>query len=140
MHKRTTQIWGCALALALVGPLAALGSEKDEKPFVPVEESVTLEATEFKFEPSKLEIPAGREVTLRLENEGVVAHNLIVIQGRKKEARPKIESIQKGDTAELSLRFEDAGTYDFHCDVPGHKQAGMRGVIRVVPAADFSGE
>ena len=128
------------LALLAAATVAHAGSDGNASKFVPVAEAVTLEATEFAFKPDKLSMPADREITIRLKNEGVVAHNLIVVKGRDEEKRPKIESIQKGDTAELTLRFADAGTYDFYCDVPGHKQAGMRGTIRVVPPGEFSAE
>jgi len=125
-----------ALAVSTVAAAPALaaadgtGGEKDG--FVRVDEKVVIEGTEFKFKPDRLEVPVGEKIAIILANEGVVAHNLKVVKDGAKTDDPMIESIQKGDRETLEVSFSQTGEYRFFCNVPGHKQAGMTGLIRVV--------
>ena len=34
-------------------------------------------------------------------------------------------------TGEIFWRFTDAGTFDFSCLIPGHREAGMHGTVVV---------
>jgi len=103
------------------------GGDTGSEDFVRVEESITIEASEFRFEPSRLEIPVGTEVAITLENEGAIAHNLFVVEPEKQTT-----TIQSSNETSFTVEFAETGTYAFHCNVPGHKEAGMRGTIRVV--------
>jgi uncharacterized cupredoxin-like copper-binding protein len=40
------------------------------------------------------------------------------------------DTIQDGGTATLTVDLP-AGTYEYYCDVPGHRQAGMIGTLTV---------
>ena len=39
--------------------------------------------------------------------------------------------IQGNQTAQLTVPVKKAGTFDYYCDIPGHKAAGMSGLLRV---------
>jgi uncharacterized cupredoxin-like copper-binding protein len=71
-------------------------------------------------------IPADTEVTLRLVNEGVAAHNLS-IEGTGIES-PMVGS---GETYELVVNLPP-GDYVIVCEVPGHRLGGMTGILHVV--------
>ncbi len=115
----------CAACLAG----AAEHEDEDKEKFVRVDQKITLEASEFQFEPNKLEIPVDTEIEITLKNVGVVSHNLEIHKdGEEKE----IPSIQKDEKGKMTVKFSETGTYTFYCDVPGHRQAGMTGEIRVV--------
>lgn len=123
-----------ALCVIPIG-MAATASEHaqdSKKKFVRVDDKVTLEATEFKFEPNRLEVPVDTEIAITLKNEGIVAHNILIVKDGEKKENPKLASIQKGNKDTLKVKFSETGNYTFYCDVSGHKQAGMTGKIRVV--------
>ena len=76
------------------------------------------------FVEKTLSAPAG-EITLDLTNDSAVPHN-IAVDG----AEGVSDTIQDGGTAELTVNLP-AGTYEYYCDVPGHRQAGMVGTLTV---------
>jgi uncharacterized cupredoxin-like copper-binding protein len=43
----------------------------------------------------------------------------------------KLEHVQPGQTATVSFTSTAAGTYEYYCDVPGHKDAAMKGTLTV---------
>ncbi len=82
-------------------------------------------ATEMKFEPQTLQIPVGRSVALILENKGLIEHDFHVEQlGIKILAKP-------GQTVRQTITVDKAGAYPFDCSIPGHKEAGMKGMLLV---------
>ncbi|RTQ97559.1 cupredoxin domain-containing protein [Halomonas nitroreducens] len=106
------------LMAATLGGLAAAGQ-------APVEVSVTAQPG-FRFEPERIEVPAGTEVKLTLENAAVMGHNLNI------PALDVATPIITGDeTSTVRFTVDEAGTYAFRCDVAGHAEAGMVGELRV---------
>lgn len=89
-------------------------------------QTVALGATEFKFNPSKLNVKAG-EVTFKVSNTGGVPHALEV-EGNGVKA--ETDTIQPGGNAELKVNVK-ADTYEFYCPVGDHKQRGMVGELTV---------
>ena len=78
------------------------------------------------FDPGEITIPANTDVTLRLVNEGSAVHNL-TIDG----VGIVSEMVLGGEAIELVVNLPP-GTYAIGCDVPGHRIAGMTGVLRAV--------
>jgi uncharacterized cupredoxin-like copper-binding protein len=86
--------------------------------------AVEVAAYDIYFEPKELSIPADTDVTVRLPNKGVTAHNFSIDElGISVDIAP-------GATEETVINAP-AGTYEYYCDVPGHKQAGMVGTLTV---------
>ena len=79
---------------------------------------------QLKFDPTTLSAPAG-DITLDLTNDSAVPHN-IAVDG----AEGVSDTIQDGGTADLTINLP-AGTYEYYCDVPGHREAGMVGTLTV---------
>jgi uncharacterized cupredoxin-like copper-binding protein len=76
------------------------------------------------FDPKDVTIAAGTAITLSLLNTGVAAHNFSVDElGISVDLAP-------GETQTVSVNAL-AGTYEFSCNVPGHKEAGMVGTLTV---------
>ncbi len=87
-------------------------------------ETVTVESYDIYFEPSELSIPADTDVTVSLPNEGVTLPNFSIDElGISVDIAP-------GATEETVINAP-AGTYEYYCNVPGHKPAGMRGTLTV---------
>ena len=86
--------------------------------------TISVGATEFAFDPATIVIPAGGGATVTLINKGTVEHDITVdALSVKIFAKP-------GDTVSGTVTAK-AGTYEFYCSIPGHKQAGMVGTLTV---------
>lgn len=82
-----------------------------------------LELGTMKLVPDSLVAPEGA-VTIRVHNGDAIAHNLSV-------AGEKTPDLQAGESFELELGDLAAGEYPMLCDIPGHNEAGMNGVLVV---------
>lgn len=83
---------------------------------------IAVGATEFAFDPGSIDVSAGAETTITLTNKGTVEHDITVdALGVRIYATP-------GQTVSGTVTAE-AGTYEFYCSIPGHKQAGMVGTL-----------
>lgn len=80
------------------------------------------------FEKQELVAKAGT-VTIEFANASPVEHNLTIEEANKKVvgATPTFVSGKRTLTLKLA-----PGTYTFFCSVPGHRQAGMEGKLKVV--------
>ena len=69
-------------------------------------QEVEITMSEFKFEPSTIEVKAGK-VKFHFNNTGAIEHTAV------------IPELSKGTS------MVKPGTYNIVCDIPGHKEAGM---------------
>jgi uncharacterized cupredoxin-like copper-binding protein len=86
--------------------------------------AVEVVANDIFFEPKELNIPADTDVTVQVPNKGVTLHNFSI-----DELHIDVD-IAPGTTEEVVINAP-AGTYEYYCNVPGHKQAGMVGTLTV---------
>ena len=87
-------------------------------------EALVVESYDIYFEPTELTIPADTDVTVSLPNVGVTLHNFAVDElGIDVDIAP-------GATEQVVINAP-AGEYEYYCNVPGHKQAGMLGTLTV---------
>jgi plastocyanin len=85
---------------------------------------VQIASHDIFFEPKELTIPASTDVTIGLPNGGVTAHNFSI------DALGISVDIAPGETQQVAVNAPP-GTYEFYCNVPGHKEAGMVGTLTV---------
>ena len=85
---------------------------------------VTVRGGEFFFRLSTQSVAKPENVTFAFENIGHVQHDFRINGKQTPLTRP-------GKTASLVVTFEKKGTYPYKCTVPGHAQAGMKGVFTV---------
>ena len=83
--------------------------------------------TEFKYEPSSLDVKAGK-VTFLLADSGSQGHDMVISDSSGKVVG-KSDLVQGGNSTEFTVDNLPAGTYTFYCDVPGHRAAGMEGKL-----------
>ena len=140
----------------------AAQEETMEEPANDEPQAVTLELkavgetmNEMAYEPNRLEVPAGAEVTVNLQNTAsaeAMIHNVVFIQrgaqeevsmagleaGKENEFIPEgNENIiaytalaQPGESKSVTFTApEEAGTYQFICTYPGH--TAMKGILLV---------
>ena len=76
------------------------------------------------FNPTTLAIAANTDVTITLTNKGIAPHNVSI------DALKISVDVTPGATKTVTINAP-AGTYEFYCNVPGHKAAGMVGTLTV---------
>ena len=109
---------------------------------------ITVEATDFTYDPVSITVPAGQPVTLMLKNMGKVEHDFVIdnINVANVEAsdsgpaehhqmdQPEYDLhffAKVGETAVLQFTALEPGEYEIFCSIEGHKEAGMIGELIV---------
>lgn len=106
-----------ALVLSLCGLLAGCGGDS----------SATIRMKNMRYVSPEVQVRAGESVTLRVFNDDGYAHAFdmdgldIHVQMAAKDRR------------EFVIPSLAPGRYPFYCSTPGHRMAGMEGVLVVEP-------
>ncbi|MGD9711597.1 MAG: cupredoxin domain-containing protein [Thermomicrobiales bacterium] len=87
-------------------------------------DAVEIVSLDIYFDPSEVTIPADTDVTFQLRNDGAAPHNFSI-----DELDISIDQAP-GEAHEIVIN-SPAGTYEFYCNVPGHREAGMVGTLTV---------
>ena len=137
-------------ALSCVVLLALTSCGPDAPPEVVLELRTTGSRTAFM--PDTLSAPPGAHVTLRLINEGEIAHNLVIVRsedavqpivlaayqsiatqyvptGFEDDILASTPLVYPGQTHELTFVMPAEGRFTYVCVFPGHGST-MRGVLR----------
>jgi quinohemoprotein ethanol dehydrogenase len=115
---------GQAQAGASGGAEKHAGEKKAPKTNAPAKaSSVNVGATEFKFALSTQTVGTGK-VTFKVVNNGGIPHNMRI----NDQQTPNIDP---GESATLEVTFTKPGKYPYLCTIPGHAEAGMKGVLTV---------
>ncbi|MBL8022577.1 MAG: cupredoxin domain-containing protein [Leptospirales bacterium] len=113
------------------------------------ESTVTVIAKEMSFAPAEIHVDSSKTVKLILQNNGGAVHDLIVrnldpigapdlhehnhhqTHSANAEIGDQIHlAAAPGEMASTVVQLK-AGRFEYYCSVPGHRQAGMRGLIVV---------
>jgi uncharacterized cupredoxin-like copper-binding protein len=138
-----------ALALGLVAMVMVSVSGVIAAPAPP--ETVTIHlgtaAGNLRFEPDQLQFIAGQRYRLVLDNPSPEKHYFTAkdfadglwtqkVQAAGVEVKGAIHELElkPGAIAEWVFVPERPGTYELHCAIPGHAEAGMVGRLEVVAA------
>jgi uncharacterized cupredoxin-like copper-binding protein len=124
------------MAALLLALSACGGGQKASTTF-----NVTL--SDFKFTPDTFVVPAGKEITFNLKNEGAVKHEFVIMKlgtnvgehfGAEDEDNIYWEvEVDKGESKSATFTApSDPGEYQVVCGVEGHFEAGMVGKLVVV--------
>jgi uncharacterized cupredoxin-like copper-binding protein len=112
-----------AVSIAALTP-AGLASARTDPPARAAATTISVTGKEFSFRLSKKSISKPGTVTFSFHNAGTMKHNFDI-------AGKKTPLISPGKTARLTVTFHKKGQFSYKCTVPGHAQAGMRGVFTV---------
>lgn len=88
-------------------------------------EEVGVAGGEFFFEPDEIRLEAGEPAELAFRNRGMMFHTLTIGELDVDLRAAPGESLSGG------MGDVEPGRYTFLCTVPGHAEAGMRGVLVV---------
>ncbi|MFW7342352.1 cupredoxin family protein [Pollutimonas sp. H1-120] len=118
------------------------------QPGDPTKVTRTIELTmddTMRFTPDEINVKAGETVRLFIKNTGKILHEMVIgsigelkahaAQMQKmpgmKHAEPNMITLGPGQRGGLVWKFDQAGTVDFACLIPGHMEAGMVGKLKV---------
>lgn len=124
---RTGGLFAVLLVLLILAAAAAITTSGLAAP-APVR--IEIKAREFAFDPKEVSARPV-EVTFVVKNEGSIEHNF-VIEDANRRTVAQIAVIEAGKTEELKVTLRP-GTFTIACNLPGHKDAGMIGTLRVQP-------
>jgi uncharacterized cupredoxin-like copper-binding protein len=111
-----------------------------------VNRTITIEMNDsMRYAPADLQVKQGETIRFVVKNVGKVKHELSL--GTQKELMEHLEQMKKfpdmehdepskitlapGKQGEIIWQFTKAGPVNFACLMPGHYEAGMKGVVRV---------
>lgn len=102
-------------------------------------------ADTMRFTPANFTVKQGETIRFVVKNSGQVKHEFVL--GGEKELKahyaqmmkfpemehddPNMTTVAPGKTGEVIWQFTKAGPVDFACLLPGHYDAGMKGLIKV---------
>ncbi len=100
---------------------------------------------DMRFVPARLQVRRGDTVRLRVANRGRVMHELVIGTADELERHaalmlknpdmehdaPYMAHVAPSKRGEIIWQFTKTGEFHFACLVPGHFEAGMRGIIVV---------
>ena len=109
-------------------PAAAAQGAGGEAGDVATSDQFTVESHDIFFAPTEIEVPSDTEVTILLPNLGAAPHNFSI-----DELDISVD-IAPGETKEVTINAPE-GEYEYYCNVPGHKEAGMVGTLISRPMA-----
>ena len=89
--------------------------------------AVTINGEDIKFDVTAIEAKVGQTVNVTYNNKGVLDHTFL-IDGLVTE-----QKVAPGQTITFSFTPKSAGTFEFYCNVAGHREAGMIGALTVTP-------
>lgn len=136
-----------SLAIAApVSPKTAIDFTKQQA--IAVNVSLSNTANELKFSPDRFIFESGKRYKLVLSNPSAMKHYFTskdfadavwtqnVVAGNV-EVKGNIRELElrPNTTAEWTFVPIKSGTYELHCAIAGHSEAGMRGSITIQPSA-----
>lgn len=148
----TTAMWSAGLwpDPAWAHGTFAAGKPGDAKKKIARTIEITAREAEGKmtYTPDKIEVRRGEQIRFVIKNEGELAHEFLLdsFEGNAKhkvqmEKNPEMEHddpngkrLEPKKTGEIIWLFDKAGTFEFACLIPGHYEAGMKGVVTVADA------
>lgn len=97
------------------------------------------------FNHNHVEVRRGEQIKFVLENHGELEHEFVLATPKENDKHaqlmqkfpnmehddPNAKRVAIKKTGELLWHFTKAGTFEFACLIPGHREAGMHGTVVV---------
>lgn len=156
MKNSAAGLCGALLALAFVIPAVAAEDEEQvlrQHPALATVKwdavkEIVVELDDDNYAPGKIILKRGMAYRLRLKNIGVKAHDMVggsffeedaialkmvsTKVGRVTADHINSVYIRPKNEAEVWFVALKVGEFSFFCSIPGHREAGMEGVVRIV--------
>jgi uncharacterized cupredoxin-like copper-binding protein len=122
--------WAAVAALVLV--MSGCG-DTNRTAAVPSSSPIAVRIRDFQFEPRHLTVRRGQ--SLEVLNDGAIAHNLTIERGsdprKLGETLVGTGSFLPGRRVRLRVDLPAGHTYTIACTIPGHRDLGLYGTLRV---------
>ncbi len=127
-------VWRYLLIVALVLMLAGFITGCEPEEVVPPDEidvdpdeevEVNVTAGEGYFDPDVITVDLGQDVTVVVENVTEEDHTFTI------DELDVDVSLAPGAQEEVTFTAAEEGNFEFYCDEPGHRDAGMYGYLEV---------
>ncbi len=116
------------LLVAVMLAACSGGQAAASKPAVSVQNVTVKTSDQMRFEPAALAVRANTPVSLTLDNSGsALLHDFTIDNVGGQQVHIQAQANGRG-TGQFTA---PAGTYQFYCSQPGHKDAGMVGTLTV---------
>lgn len=116
-----------------------------KKPARSVQVTMTEKDGKMVFIPDRIEVKRGEQIRFRLRNSGELEHEFMLATTdenlKHAEEMKKFPEMEHDDpngkrldpkrTTDLVWRFTKAGQFEYGCLIPGHREAGMTGIVVV---------
>jgi plastocyanin len=87
---------------------------------------VTVDGSEYSFDPSSLTVTEGEKIRLTFNNVGNLPHNFVI-----DELGITTQTVPGGGSDTVEFTASQSGTFDFYCSVGNHRALGMEGELDV---------
>ena len=152
-NKKTALISLALIALAAAAPSASAHEGHAHTSFAAGEpgdakkpaRTIEVEMSEMVFSPSRIEVKRGEQIRFVIRNAGTEDHEFLLATTEENlkhaEVMKKHPHMEHDDpngvrlapkkTAEILWKFTKAGTFEYSCLIPDHRDYGMIGRITV---------
>ncbi len=101
--------------------------KESKQPIPPDAQRVLIQASDFSFTPREISVKAGRPVAITLTNRGASEHNWVIA------LKPDVHiHVLPGHSETQVFTVTTPAEYSVICTLPGHKEMGMVGSIKVM--------
>lgn len=120
-----------------------------------VDRTISITMKTMSFEPASLTVASGETIRFVVSNKSEIDHDFTIgdVETQKAHRAEMAEAMEKagkmehgedpnamlvkaGQRRELIWKFTRVGRFEFACNIPGHYEAGMKGIIIVRGKAD----
>ena len=119
-YKKLALMIVCLLALLLHGCQISPSKTADSKETVG---ELEIKMLDMSYQPAVLDVPRTGHYVLKVTNPSAVLHDIELANGVRMEIKPGQSATKLIDVPEQGLTYR--------CSMPGHEQAGMKGIISV---------
>jgi uncharacterized cupredoxin-like copper-binding protein len=111
-----------------------------------VSRTVRIEAKDIGFMVKQIQVKAAETIKFVVTNKGQLPHEFAIASAKEHEEHsammaempdmvheePNVVSLKPGETRELVWKFGNDTNLEFSCNLPGHREQGMKGTFRVM--------
>jgi uncharacterized cupredoxin-like copper-binding protein len=111
-----------------------------------VSRTIRVDAKDIGFMMKQIQVKAGETIRFVVTNKGQIPHEFAIASAKEHEEHsammaqmpdmvheePNVISLKPGETKELVWRFGSDTGIEFSCNLPGHREQGMKGAFRLV--------
>lgn len=88
---------------------------------------ISLGAEDIIWDTISMDAKQGQTISITIQNKGALDHNFTI------EELGLDVDISPGEEQIITFLVDETGEYEYICNVPGHREAGMTGTLTISP-------